>query len=355
MIRGEKKSLSQNDLAKYSFLREAAERMEMLDLKIGELEDPDFDLMLDRAESRIKEAINEGVVSTHLRMPEVEILSFPIAVMMVASAADNRLKRRYALAEAKRVSSLLKDESKEKILEIAHRFNWRIRVSKNNSSYFFQIHFADFLKQSTFIREGRWKLVNRILSNGEVFLTKRDAARLLEEEVRKHIERRLDLEVGSLPQNIANRVDMILKLFDEHRGKIRSEEIPNEVVIEAFPPCIKSLYDASLSGNRVSHVGRFALTSFLLNIGMNLDDVVNMFRSLTDFNEKMTRYQVEHIAGVRGSRTKYTPPQCDTLITHGICPEISEICRTIRHPLRYYLRRLREMRTQGGMVEKNEV
>lgn len=35
-----------------------------------------------------------------------------------------------------------------------------------------------------------------------------------------------------------------------------------------------------------------------------------------DYSERMTRYQVEHIAGEKGSRTRYIPPKCDTLQAH---------------------------------------
>ena len=137
------------------------------------------------------------------------------------------------------------------------------------------------------------------------------------------------------------------RLFMEKRGKIRLEELPKGTSIIAFPPCIKALYDAISSGRHISHVGRFALTSFLINAGMTVENVVDLFRSLSDFDERMTRYQVEHIAGGRGSRTKYIPPRCDTLRTHGVCPGMNEICKRIRHPLAYYRRKLRTIRKEA--------
>jgi DNA primase large subunit len=125
------------------------------------------------------------------------------------------------------------------------------------------------------------------------------------------------------------------------------EEMPKEVIMDAFPPCIRELRASALAGRHMSHVGRFALTSFLINSGMTVDAVVDCFRSASDFNERMTRYQAEHIAGGRGSRTKYIPPKCETLRTHGVCPEMDEICRTLRrrHPLAYYRRKLGQMKT----------
>jgi DNA primase large subunit len=332
-------------LAKYPFINEAAEYVKELDLKIEDISEP----ILNRAEHRIEEALLYALVSTQLRKEEIEISSFPVAVMMVASTADKRMKRRYALAEAKRVYNLLKEEkSKSKILEIANIFNWKIRPANNKPPYEFALFFTDYLRNATRFQAKGWKLVNRIMLNGEVYLTKDDAARLLEEEVRVHIEKKLDVkEKVALPQNVADRVERLKQAFTKQRGKIELEGFPEEVVVSAFPPCIKHMYDGITSGHHLSHIGRFALTSFLTNIGMTAEEVVNLYRSLSDFKERLTRYQVEHIAGERGSRTKYIPPRCDTLRTHGVCTGMDEICRRVRHPLAYYRRKLRTIKVEA--------
>jgi len=299
---------------------------------------------LNRAEKRIEEAILYALVIEQQRNDEIEILSFPVAVMMVSATNDPFLKRRYALAESKRAYNLLKQENKEKITQLAATFNWRIESTKTVAD--FALHFADFLRNATGFHETKWKLVNRTMLNGEVYLTRDEAARLLAEEVRGHIEKKLETKIGlELPQNVENIVERLKQLFASRKGKMRLEEMPREIVLDAFPPCIRQLYNNILSGRHISHVGRFALTSFLINSGMTVDNVVDLFRSLSDFNERMTRYQVEHVAGGRGSRTKYVPPRCDTLRTHGVCPGMDEICRRIRHPLGYYRRKLRIMKT----------
>jgi len=274
--------------------------------------------------------------------------------MMVAATADSFIKRRYALAEAKRVSDLLKGEGEEKIMEIADNFKWKIKPAKghiNIEPYSFALHFTDFLKNAADFQDKKWKLVNRLVLNGEVYLTKSEASRLLEEEVRRYIEEKLSTKVGLLPQGIMDRVNRLKQLASEKRGKIRLEEVPRGVVIAAFPPCIKGIYDTILSGRPTSHIGRFALTSFLINIGMTVDNVIDLFRSVSDFDERMTRYQVEHIAGVRGSRTKYIPPRCDTLRSHGICSSTDEICRKVRHPLAYYRRKLKTVKVEASVKQ----
>jgi DNA primase large subunit len=333
-------------LAKYPFTNEAAEYVRKLDLKIEDMSEP----ILTRAEQRIEEALLDALVRIHSRNDEIEIPSFPVAVMMVASTADTLIKRRYALAEAKGVSLLLEDESTETITKIADNFNWKIDLAKTavgDRAYDFALHLTDFLKNTTIFHEKEWKLVNRTVLNGAVYLTKHETTRLLAEEVRRHVEKKLDVKGKfTLPENVAERVERLKQMFTKHRGKIQFEEFPKEVIIAAFPPCIKKMYDEIRSGHHLSHIGRFALTSFLINAGMTTENVINLYRSLSDFNERLTRYQVEHIAGGRGSRTKYIPPRCSTLRTHGVCTSMDEICKRILHPLAYYRRKLGTIKTK---------
>jgi len=341
-------------LAKYPFLPEANEYIKSLELTTTELPVPQLEQILLRAETRVENAIRSTGVRDQIPKEDVEIPSFPIAIMMVAASGNSALKRRYALAEAKRISAFLKDEPPDKIVMIARNFNWNIRVIKigvGEPGYDFAINFVDFLKNAANIQDEKWKLVNRTMLNGEVYATRSEASRLLQEEIRRHIEEKLDTEVGLLSESIMNRIDRLKNLFIEMKGKIQAEEMPKEVIVDAFPPCIRELRNKALTGQHISHIGRFALTSFLISSGMTVENVVECFRPATDFSEKMTRYQVEHIAGTRGSRTKYTPPKCDTLRTHGVCPGMDEICRhKVRHPLGYYQRRIGMMKTQTPAV-----
>jgi DNA primase large subunit len=341
-------------------MKEAAEHVREVGLDINELESDFFVPFLDRAEERVKHALLDvsAYASTQPhdepRENEIEIFSFPIAVMLVAATEDSLIKGRYSLAEAKRASELLKAEDKEKLSVVANNFNWNIRLVNdvNLPHYVFAVRFPVFLKNATGFHDTNWKLVNHLLVNGEVYLTRREVSRLLEEEVRRYIESRLDTKIKSLPPGIMARVTKLRQLAAEKREQIQFEAMPQRVVMDAFPSCIKGVYDRVAAGRPASHIGRFALTSFLLNIGMSEEDVFKFFRSVSDFNERMTRYQVEHIAGTRGSGTKYTPPNCATLRTHGICISPEPECRGAVNPLVCYKRKLQNLPEEPPADEK---
>ncbi|MEM3702918.1 MAG: hypothetical protein QXX79_00635, partial [Candidatus Bathyarchaeia archaeon] len=106
---------TKNDLAKYPFLREAVEYVKSLDLKIEDLTSPEYSKILERAQERIEEAILYALVSRKLQNEEIEILSFPTAIMLAAATENQFIKKRYALAEAKQAYADMKLETKEKI------------------------------------------------------------------------------------------------------------------------------------------------------------------------------------------------------------------------------------------------
>jgi DNA primase large subunit len=334
---------TQNDLAKYPFLKETAEHMKKLNLKIEELKNPEMEQILTRAEERVENAILSVSVGEK-RENYVEIPSFPIAIMLAIATKNSFIKKRYALAEAKQAFSDMQSENRERIMAIALNFDWTLETNQTSEIPFeFALNFTDYLRNTVHLRDAKWKLVNRVLVNGQVYLNQKDVARLLQEEVRRRIEKRLEAtELPVFPEKITEMADRLLSLAKERIGQEEMEGFPKTVTQSAFPPCIVALQEAVAKGHHLSHVGRFTLTSFLVSIGMPSEKVAELFKSFSDYNERLTRYQIEHIAGERGSRTRYTPPNCATLQTHGVCVNSNDSsCHGARNPLVCYKRKLK--------------
>ncbi len=337
--------LTKEDLAKYPFCNEALKYVENLGVTLSDLCKPGYRVILNRAVERIRSAINFGRIRTDLTDLDVEILSYPASLALLAVISLPPLYRRYAVAEAKRVEEELRVDEDYKVKYIAEsEFGWRVRLVRPGM---YEMFFADYLSIAPRFRAPSWKLVNRIMVKGWVQVNKFDLARLISEAVRIKIASRADSPSPVdmvVPDEIARMAGELRGLFESRRKVIElEEEYAGPVVEEAFPPCIKAILSDLLKGSTLPHMARFTLTSFLLNVGKSVDEVVSLFSLTADFDEKITRYQVEHIAGLRGSRIKYTPPSCSTLKTFGLCIEGDPICSRIKHPLTYYKIKMREL------------
>lgn len=344
--------LSKEDLAKYPFTVEAAEYIKRADLTLSDLVEPGFRLILDRAVERVKSAIELGRIKTDLSDVEVEILSYPTAMAILSIIGEPALSRRYAVAEAKRIYEELRLDDDLKIAYLCEsNFDWRVRFVDVG---LFEIYFVDYLKTAPLFHAPSWKLVNRLVFNGWVRIRKHELARLTAEAVRVRIVEKLILPKPpiAVPPEIMSVIDDIRRLFESRRKIIRAEEEhAGPVVEEAFPPCIRAILSDLLKGSTISHMARFALTAFLLNVGKSVDEVVELFSSSADFSQSITRYQVEHIAGLRGSHIKYSPPSCSTLRTFGLCIAGDPLCNRVKHPLTYYKIKIKERKKGESGVE----
>jgi DNA primase large subunit len=88
-------------------------------------------------------------------------------------------------------------------------------------------------------------------------------------------------------------------------------------------------------GKKLTHIGRFALVTYLRVKGWSVEDIINLFRTLPDFKEDITRYQIEHIFGLRGGRKVYSVPSCLTMKVANLCFPESPNCDNIKHPLQF--------------------
>lgn len=327
-------------LALYPFVSEASSEVENLNISLEKLlHSPAYRAARARGVKRVKQAL-EGEIKKPSIAGEVqaisELLSYPFARMLVASVDDQLFTRRYALAEAKAAYSLLKVESMDFLLEFGEEFE----ISADSHDSHFSLHFTDYIRFSSTLKDLSWKLTNKQLQAGRVRITKEEFARLLQEAVREKIEKafqgkqKLPDEVLSVCTPYANE---IRDKFEVQKKKYGTTDF-GKVEPDLFPPCISHALSNVQGGINLAHSMRFAMTSFLLTVGMSVDDVLNLFNVSPDFDAEKTLYQIEHIAGSSG--TAYKPPGCDTMRTYGNCIGKDKYCEMVRHPLSYYQKRI---------------
>jgi DNA primase large subunit len=105
-------------------------------------------------------------------------------------------------------------------------------------------------------------------------------------------------------------------------------------VITEYPPCIKHAMEVMSKGENLPHSARVMLATYMIAIGKSIEEIIEMFRNAPDFNERITRYQVEHLAGMKGNRTKYSVPSCEKLRTENLCYATKD-CEGIFNPIQF--------------------
>ncbi|ABK14813.1 MAG: DNA primase regulatory subunit PriL [Methanothrix sp.] len=325
----------------YPFTHAAAKEIRLIDAPLEDvLSSRAFQPVRRRAVERVRGALHGEIPDADASdgvKQNVELLSYPLARLIVSCIDDDYLLRRYVLAEAKLAHRRLRSSDTEEVLEIARDLGMSPIYEGDN----FRIHFTDFVISAARFRSQKWKLINRTIDHGYLKVTREELLRLMQERIRDRIQEGLPLDAGSICEGLS---DHLRSIRDELASSKRSSMVDlGEFSRDALPPCMRSLLEQLAAGRNLAHTARFALTSFLLNINLGVEDIIGIFNNTPDFDEEMTRYQIEHIAGSTG--TRYTPPSCSTMLTYGNCPGGDELCRRIKHPISYYRRRLRESRS----------
>ncbi len=332
------------------FTKSAAQYVDSSDVKLLDVVHNPFiyGRVVSRAESRITQALLGDIEKPkfaqdeEVRMEE-ELLSYPVARLLLSCIGDRYAIRRYALKEAKSSTEFLKDVLYEMDTKtqsvflslLASELGLEVGSAEENGLF---MPLSFYLRYASHIHEPEWKLVNRHVANGMVLVQSRELMRLMQEAIRAKVEDGMPLEV---PPEICKRllvyIGRIKEILAERKAMFEQVHVRGPERI--YPPCMREAMRLVREGMNLPHSQRFALTSFLLTIGWSVEEVARLFASSPDFDERLATYQIEHIAGATG--TRYTPPSCATMQTYGNCIGKDKSCAGVSHPLTYYRRQLR--------------
>ncbi|MDI9643586.1 MAG: DNA primase regulatory subunit PriL [Archaeoglobaceae archaeon] len=250
------------------------------------------------------------------RGAKISLMGYLSAKMLVSNLED-WVRMRFAVREANSYAIALEQELDEIIRLIALDLGVKLRG--------WDTHVSSYVKASSRIRSDEWRLVNRKIVGGFVKTERVEVVRIIEEFLRARIFEKVSFYSEILEPHLKElrNVAMKEKKFEVELG---------EVNLECLPPCMVEILSELQRGMNVPHTARFALTSFLLNIGMSVEEVLGLFRSSPDFDEEKSSYQIEHIAGLKGKGAEYSPPACETMRTYHNCVANCGVS----HPLSYY-------------------
>lgn len=327
--------------ARYPFLSEAREAVREADIDLASLVAAGGPAV-ERGVERVTEAIDDGTVGQPHRQARVELLSYPIARLLVSLVDEPALTRRYATAEARTAADRLREDAAGTELRSADRVRLSLRellsefdlasATRERSDGGFEVAVTAYLPLAVARSGDTWRLVNRQLTAGEVPISRAELFALLETAVERRVAAELPFAV---PEAVATELEAEKAAIGERLGADTPPAVVNAVVPEDFPPCMTALLTRVRDGEDLPAHSRFAITGFLAAIGMDTEDVVELFAMAPGFDPAVTRYQVEHLRGT-DDPVEYVPPSCATMQSYGDCVNMDELCETIAHPLSYY-------------------
>lgn len=287
--------------------------------------------VVERAVDRVDRAVETGAVGSPHRRPRVELLSYPIARVLVSLVDEPGLTRKYARAEAATAAERLRADIDDagvvlkssgtdpmSLTDLLTEFDLDTAVQRigPGDADRYQIAVGAYLKLAADRQGEAWRLVNRQLSDGLVPVDRDELLALLETAVRERVAAELPL---SVPEPIAAA---LRSEHDRLRQGLADHDLPRDldtVVPALFPACIQTLIERCHGGDTLGDHARFAVVTFLTSIGLAPGEVVELL-SLSGAKAELTRYQADHVRG-DAAAAQYAPPSCATLRSTGVCAE----------------------------------
>jgi DNA primase large subunit len=333
--------LGSSELAKYPFLQEASEYIQETKFDFEEFDRPEMTHIVNRAVDKLENEL-KGKVYSNLDEYEIEIMTFLVSLLLIKSIGLEEISRKCSLFEAMRVEKFLSTDlsterslqKKKLLVQKIFKELFKIDIDVDSTSSICKLSVPDYLQRASKMNEQEWKLINRSVKDGYVYLDTDEAVRLIRNELSNLIYTRIkNMKVYEVPLLIKSKADELRKKY------LGRYVYRNQFKILEYPPCIKHAMEIINKGENLPHSARFMLATYMLAIGKTEEDVIEIFKNSPDYNEKITRYQVAHLAGKKGSHIKYSVPSCDRLRSEDLCFAVKE-CENLVNPIQFGRRKL---------------
>jgi len=275
--------------------------------------------IVNKAVYRIKSSLKRGYpksIAIHKSDIINEIVSYATSRMLLSYMKNSYLINKFAVSESKRAYNYLSYESnEEETRELLSEFGFKLKnIWTNRDSY--EILFSTYLKYSPGSID--YRLINREINGGYVKANKHEVYRLLQEAIRFKMIKIPIIKKAS--KEIMDGAESIIKELPKITPtKISFKKGDN-------PPCIESLLISLKKHQNLNHQARWALAVYLLNKKTTTEDILDLFSNFPDYNEKISKYQVEH-----AKKAGYITPSCSTMRGYGLC--VSDC--PIKNPLQW--------------------
>lgn len=273
----------------------------------------------------------EFPVSRHEEILKNEVLAFPVAKIFLSFLKNPVLYKNFAEFFAESAFKSLEQEKTETVLDIASDLG--VSFNLEEKPLLASVSVKEYLSVS--FSQNFMRLVNQRVNRGRVYLNLQEFLHFLREKISAKIFSSLPVSLEGIPKSFKGNADSVLRKISFTQKKKFEEEFKGKIVLEALPPCMQDIYARLEAGEKVNHVARYNIAVFMHSIGMPKEQIVQLYKHTPNWNERVTRYQVDKLF-----EKKYSPANCNTMRSYQLCIEEGRLCPGIKHPRQYYRRKL---------------
>jgi DNA primase large subunit len=372
--------------ARYPFLSAAREAVESMDVTLGALVTEGAPAVARGAE-RVERALLSGTVAPEdpgAWSARDELLSYPVARILVSLLDSRAAVRKYAAAEAATARERFTADvaaGDDDLRSVADR---RLTVADLLAEFDLdgavrpvratatpagaddggsrtagtarpggadadrEVALGAYLRLADPEWGDRWRLVNRAVADGWVRVRREELDSLLEAAVRRRVAEGLPFDVRGGPggEAVAEALDAEVSHL---RGLLADRDpVPDvdRVAPDRFPPCVTDLLSRVDDGETLPPPARFALLAFLADLGFDADDVRSFLADRDAPPERLVEVEFGAATLGDGARAQYPMPSCATMDALGLCVDADDRCETVDHPVGYYAAALED--ADGG-------
>ena len=179
--------LGSSELAKYPFLQEASDYIHKTKFDFEEFDRPEMIHIINRAVEKLENEL-KGNVYSNLDEYEVEIMTFMVSLLLIKSIGLEEVSKKCSLFEAMRVEKFLTSdlsnersvEKKRLLVQKIFLELFKINIDVNSTSSICKLSVPDYLQRASKMYEQEWKLINRSVKDGYVYLDTDETVRLIQ-------------------------------------------------------------------------------------------------------------------------------------------------------------------------------
>lgn len=291
--------------AKYPFLNKSREYVKTKELTIESiLKHPIYSRAIRIASERIEQGVNGKINFSPLLCENEELkkewyecwlISYGISKILINIDELKIYKDSYANAETKLFNEFIEKEEESKRTQVLSEI---IPYNINEKRIF--VDFVDYLKYLRIIKNKEnkekfvnKKLVNKILVGGFVEVKEEELINIAKEIVNEKFKEEITVNIEELPKEILN----IGKILRDKLKNIKKEtKIFERKEFKGDLPPSMAFIIKKIKDNTATHNERFALATYLLNIGMKIEKIKEIFKQSPKYDEKKTEYYLNEIA-----------------------------------------------------------